>query len=128
MTAQEIRAVDMFSGAGGSSWGARLAGATLVAAFEMWDIAKSVYKENFPATECYGGRIEKHSARKLAKKLGHIDLIIASPECTNHGPAKGAKKRCEKSRATALQVTRFARAMRPRWIVIENVQGMKSWS
>lgn len=53
---------------------------------------------------------------------------MASPECTNHSVAKGNKPRCEKSKATAMQVVRFARALRPRWLVVENVVSMKNWS
>jgi DNA (cytosine-5)-methyltransferase 1 len=66
--------------------------------------------------------------RRLKKKLGRIDLILASPECTSHSPAKGNKPRCEKSKNTAFQVIRFAKAFQPRWIVIENVVSMRNWS
>jgi DNA (cytosine-5)-methyltransferase 1 len=117
----------MFCGVGGSSWGARQAGVDVVAAFDIWDMAKRVYTENFPAASFFSGRIESLSARAVQEQIGKIDLIIASPECTNHGPAKGAKERDEKSRETALHVTRFASMLRPRWIVIENVPGMRSW-
>ena len=57
-----------------------------------------------------------------------IDIILASPECTNHSPAKGNKPRCEQSKDTAFQVVRFAEAFQPRWIVIENVVKMRKWS
>lgn len=124
---EKIRAIDMFCGVGGSSWGARQAGVDVVAAFDMWDMAKRVYAENFPETAFFSGRIESISPRAIREHVGKIDLIIASPECTNHGPAKGAKERDEKSRETALHVARFASTLRPRWIVIENVPGMRSW-
>jgi DNA (cytosine-5)-methyltransferase 1 len=64
----------------------------------------------------------------LKKSYGKIDMILASPECTNHSPAKGNKPRCEESKDTAFQVTRFAKAFQPRWVVIENVVSMKRWS
>jgi len=60
--------------------------------------------------------------------VGDIDLIMASPECTNHSVAKGNKPRCEKSRDTALQVVRFAQAFKPRWVIVENVVSMQKWS
>jgi len=63
----------------------------------------------------------------LKKTLGKIDLILASPECTNHSVAKGNRPRCERSRATAMLVIKFAKALRPRWLVIENVVSMKNW-
>jgi DNA (cytosine-5)-methyltransferase 1 len=94
----------------------------------MWPVAEAVFKANFPQANFYGGRIEQHDPDSIAKELGKIDLIMASPECTNHSVAKGNKPRCEKSRETAMQVVRFAEALRPRWLVIENVVNMKSWA
>lgn len=123
-----IRTIDMFCGAGGSSWGARLAGAEIAAGFDMWPLAEKVYKDNFPEARFFPGRLEDMSPKDLARELGDIDLILASPECTNHSPAKGNKPRCEKSRETAFQVTRFAKALNPRWIVVENVTSMKKWT
>lgn len=43
-----IRALDMFCGVGGSSAGARGAGVDLVAAIDMWPLAKATYSDNFP--------------------------------------------------------------------------------
>jgi DNA (cytosine-5)-methyltransferase 1 len=126
--AKEIRAIDMFCGAGGSSWGAHKAGVKIVAAFDRWALARKTHEENFPGTKTFGGRLENIRIPKLKQELGRIDLILASPECTNHSPAKGNKPRCEKSKNTAFQVIRFAKAFRPRWIVIENVVSMRKWT
>lgn len=124
---KRIRAIDLFSCAGGSSWGAKAAGVSIIAGFDQWELAGKVYKTNFPKARFYLGKLEKAQVRKLAKELGKIDLILASPECTNHSVAKGKKRRSEKSRETAFQVIRFARAFKSRWVVIENVTSMKRW-
>ncbi|MCP4263583.1 MAG: DNA cytosine methyltransferase [Planctomycetes bacterium] len=124
---KKIRAIDLFCGAGGSSWGAHCAGVEVVAGFDFWPVAKSVYSDNLPDAKFYCENIEDLDPSNLKKELGDIDLILASPECTNHSVAKGNKPRCEKSRSTALQVLRFAKAFEPRWIIVENVVGMKSW-
>lgn len=123
-----VRAIDLFCGAGGSSCGARAAGVEIVAAFDMWDVAESVYRDNFPDVKFYSGRIEDHDLDQVVQEVGEIDLIMASPECTSHSVAKGAKPRCEKSRETALEVVRFAEAFKPRWVVVENVVSMVNWS
>lgn len=123
-----IRAIDMFSGVGGSSWGARQAGVEVVACFDLWGLAGKNHHTNFPSTKFYHGRLEELDIDTVAKEIGQIDLILASPECTNHSPAKGNKPRCEESKNTAFQVTRFAEKFRPRWIVVENVVSMKQWS
>jgi len=124
----KIRAIDLFCGAGGSSWGARSAGIEIVAGFDMWETARNAYRDNFPQARVYGGRIEDVDLAAVKGDIGEIDLILASPECTNHSPAKGNRPRCEASKATAFQVTRFAREFRPRWVVIENVVSMRKWS
>lgn len=126
--AKKIRALDLFCGAGGSSWGAREAGVEIVAAFDLWPLAGEAHDTNFPEAEFIHGRLEEHDVAALAKKYGKIDLILASPECTNHSPAKGNKPRCEQSKDTAFQVVRFAKAFKPRWIVIENVVNMRKWT
>lgn len=123
----KLRALDLFCGAGGSSWGARDAGIEIVAAFDLWPLAGAVHDLNFPESKFIEGRLQDHDIDCLVKELGPVDIILASPECTNHSPAKGNKPRCELSKETAFQVTRFAAAFNPRWIIIENVVNMRKW-
>ncbi len=122
-----IRALDLFAGAGGSSWGATLAGIEVVAACDSWDVAAATHAENFPSALFYPCAMEKINVAKLAREVGRIDLLLASPECTNHSPAKGSKPRSDASRDTAFQVVRFAKILRPRWLVVENVVSMRKW-
>ncbi|MCL4870117.1 MAG: DNA cytosine methyltransferase [Anaerolineae bacterium] len=122
-----IVAIDLFCGAGGSSYGARLAGVQLVAAFDMWQPAVATYNANFGnIAQCED--IREVDPESLKAEIGQIDLIMASPECTNHSRAKGKGERCETSRDTAFEVIRFASVFLPRWIVIENVVEMRQWS
>ena len=125
--AEPIRALVLFCGAGGSSWGAREAGIKIVAGFDMWDLAGKTHKANFPESEFIQGRLQDLDLDALVAKLGKIDLIIASPECTSHSPAKGNKPGSDESKDTAFEVVRFADAFKARWLVIENVVGMKRW-
>ncbi len=123
-----IRALDLFCGAGGSSWGARNARATIVAGIDASPNAAAAYQRNFPDAKVICQQLERTTSRSLKRRIGNIDLLLASPECTNHSPAKGSAPRCEKSKRTALQVIRFAAAFKPRWIVIENVVNMRRWT
>jgi DNA (cytosine-5)-methyltransferase 1 len=100
----------------------------IVAAFDLWELAGKNHHVNFPSARFYPGRLEDVNLRQVAKDVGKIDLILASPECTNHSPAKGNRARCEVSRNTAFEVVRFADKFKPRWIVIENVVSMRRWS
>jgi len=123
-----IRTLDLFCGAGGSSWGAKEAGAKIVAAIDKWDLARETYLDNFPRVHFFSDAAEKLSPRKVFKTTrGRIRLILASPECTSHTCARGNGNRSENSRKTAFQVVRFARTIKPRWIIVENVIHMRSW-
>ncbi len=125
-----IRAFDLFCGAGGSSCGARSAGIKVIGGIDAWSVATDTFALNFPSGRVWNARIETLSAKQIASEIGGIDLLLASPECTNHTFAKG--KRCatesaELSRKTANHVIRFAKAFKPRWIAVENVVSMKRW-
>jgi DNA (cytosine-5)-methyltransferase 1 len=122
-----IRTIDLFCGAGGSSTGARKAGAQIVAGFDIWTPAVHAFKCNFPEAMVYNQDIRKLNSTDVRRAIGKVDLLLASPECTNHSNAKGAAERDEQSRSTAFQVLRFAKAFQPEWIVMENVTEMASW-
>jgi DNA (cytosine-5)-methyltransferase 1 len=122
-----LKALDLFAGVGGSSSGAMAAGVEVLAAIDYWDLAKKTYQENFPRVKFLKRKCEDVKLGELRRKIGDVDLIIASPECTSHTCAKGSAPRSEKSRRTAFQVVRFAKAFNPRWIVVENVVHMRSW-
>jgi DNA (cytosine-5)-methyltransferase 1 len=122
-----FRALDLFCGAGGSTCGAKAAGVDVVGAVDAWDLACMTYQKNHPGTRVYHTTCDKLDPAVVQRELGPIDFLLASPECTNHTCAKGAAVRCEDSKNTAFQVVRFAKRLRPRWIVIENVIQMRTW-
>lgn len=122
-----LRTLDLFCGGGGSSWGAKAAGAEIAFGVDAWDLATKTFKANFPGAETLTMTLDESSGPELLPSLGKIDLILASPECTNHTCAKGSRPRDEKSRGTARYVVSFASELRPRWVVIENVIHMRTW-
>lgn len=126
--AAAIRAVDLFCGGGGSTFGASSAGVKVVAGIDSSVTAAKAYASNFPSTKLYNNDIRKLSPKEIRGEIGDVDLIIASPECTNHSVAKGRHTPDEESRMTAFEVTRFAAEFMPQWIIIENVVQMQSWS
>jgi DNA (cytosine-5)-methyltransferase 1 len=104
-----------------------MAGATPVGGIDMWSTAIETYNLNFPDAMTWRRRIGGLSAMQVARSVGKIDLLLASPECTNHSVAKGNAPRCEDSRRTAFEVVRFAKVMQPRWLIVENVVAMRRW-
>ena len=127
LAGKQVRVFDLFCGGGGSTRGAVLAGAKPVAALDMWDLATKTYKLNFPSADVYTSKAKSVPARHIRDEVGQIDLLLASPECTNHSIARGNKPRCEDSRNTAFEVIRFAKVLKPRWLVVENVLQMRKW-
>lgn len=121
------RVLDLFCGGGGSSYGARMAGCEIVAGVDAWKTASETWSDNFRGGNPICARLEGEEVLPQIQGLGRIDLLLASPECTNHTCAKGAKPRSEDSKATAMQVIHYARRLRPKWIIVENVVHMRSW-
>jgi len=125
---EDIRAFDMFCGAGGASLGAREAGAKIVGGVDLWGPAVESFRLNFKDAHVFEQDLRILTPEQVLAKTGPINLLISSPECTHHTCARGAKPRSEESRDTAFQVIRYAEVMKPRWITLENVVHMKPWA
>jgi len=121
------RVFDLFCGGGGSSLGARSAGAIIAGGAEIGPYACQAFSKNFPEATMYNGDLRELDPTLVLRDIGPIDLLLASPECTNHTCAKGSAPRSEESRDTALQVIRFAETLTPGWIILENVVHMRPW-
>jgi DNA (cytosine-5)-methyltransferase 1 len=122
-----IKALDLFCGGGGSSWGARAAGARIVCGVDADATARDAYAENFPEARALHLKMTPNTGPSELGPLGKIDLLLASPECTNHTMARGSRPIDHHSRETARFVLNFAMGLLPRWIVIENVTQMRAW-
>lgn len=121
------RVLDLFCGGGGSSWGARNAGAEIVCGVDAWPVATQTYRANFPGARVFNTTLDENSCSSLLGDVGPIDILLASPECTNHTCARGSRPRDEHSKRTANYVINFAKELKPRWIVLENVVQMRNW-
>ena len=128
---------DMFCGAGGSSLGAEAAGMQLVMAANHWQTAIDVHQANFPDAAHDCADISEVDPRRWPV----TDVLLASPECTNHSQARGVSRRwqdptlfdkpdpsAERSRATMWSVPHFAEQNRYSAIVVENVVEATKWA
>ena len=126
-----IRAADLFCGAGGTSTGlveacTELGFKTELTAINHWDIAVATHTANHPKSRHLCASLDSINPRDLYKE-GELDLLWASPECTHHSIARGGKPINDQSRATAWCVVRWAEALRPNIILVENVKEFVSW-
>lgn len=56
-----------------------------------------------------------------------VGLLWASPDCKHFSKAKGGKPVSKKIRSLAWVVVKWARAVRPRVICLENVEEFQTW-
>ena len=136
-----LTVTDQFCGAGGSSQGARELSRSMGGGLEVklalnhWKLAIETHNTNFPDTLHDCTDISACDPRRYPK----TNILITSPECTNHSLAKGKKRKQredlftsldpeeERSRATMWDVPRFAEYHDYELIIVENVVDARYW-
>ncbi len=118
--------VDLFCGGGFGARGAVRAGGRPILGVDAWKLATDTYMSNFPQATVLQKRIEELDPFVLSKRY-KPDVLLTSPECTAHSIARGSKPGSEKSRETAISIIPWVDAMKPQWVIVENVNRMKSW-
>lgn len=131
MVKRPFNIADLFCGAGGTSTGAMLACQDLgiearLTVFNHWERAIATHKANHPDARHYCHAIDNLNPRDIFKE-GELDLLWASPECTHHSIARGGRPINDQSRATAWCVVRWAEALLPPVILVENVPEFLNW-
>lgn len=122
---------DLFCGAGGTSKGAceaaeELGYAPNLTAINHWPVAIETHTRNHPGARHLCTGIDSVNPRDLYAP-GELQLLWASPECTHHSVARGGRPIHEQSRATAWCVIRWADALLPPVILVENVPEFVTW-
>lgn len=138
-----LTVTDQFCGAGGSSQGVRrlsnrIPGVEVKLAMNHWKLAIETHNTNFPETIHDCTDISACDPRRYPS----TNILITSPECTNHTLAKGVRRvhsqmelfnsgkidaSAERSRATMWDVPRFAEYHNYEVIIVENVVDAREW-
>ena len=119
--------IDSFAGGGGASMGIEWAlGRCVDLAINHDERAITMHEENHPHT--------RHIREDIWKvdPIGATDgrdvgLLWASPDCKHFSRAKGAKPVEKKIRSLAWVVISWAKRVRPRVIILENVREFADW-
>ena len=136
-----VTLTDMFCGCGGSTTGAAaVAGVEVRMAMNHWRLAVDSHNTNHPETDHDCADISQTHPGRYQRTTG----LIASPECTNHSLAKGARRKnlaqgdffkqtaidpsAVRSRATMWDVVTFAEQHRYEFIITENVVDVRYWN
>lgn len=122
-----MQAVDIFSGAGGMSIGASLAGVDVKYAIENDPHAAATYSANHSHTVVLNSDIRKVNTSQLVNvKPNEPLLLFGGPPC------QGFSTSNQKTRTSAnsnnwlfLEYMRFVKDLEPDWVVFENVKGLK---
>lgn len=119
--------VDNFAGGGGASTGIELAtGYSVDIAINHDPEAIKMHKANHPNTKYYCENVWAVDPVKACK--GHpVALAWFSPDCKHFSKAKGGKPKDKNIRGLAWVACRWAGLVRPRVIMLENVEEFKTW-
>ncbi len=119
--------VDSFAGGGGASTGIEIAlGRSPDIAINHDGEALSMHERNHPTT--WHIRHDVWKVDPIAATQGRpVGLMWASPDCKHFSKAKGGEPREKGIRDLAWVVVRWAEQVRPRVILLENVEEFQTW-
>lgn len=120
-----MKAIDLFSGLGGFSRGAELAGCSVVWAGNHWPAAVAIHSANHTDTI--------HACQDLQQTAWETvpshDLLLASPACQGHSRARGKERaHHDAQRATAWAVVSAVECHLPPFVIVENVPEFAKWT
>ena len=123
----EEKIVDSFAGGGGASTGIELAtGRVVDVAINHDPDAILMHKTNHPHTTHYQASVWDVDPLEVTGG-SPVGLLWASPDCKHFSKAKGGKPVDKNIRGLAWIVLRWAGTVRPRVIILENVEEFQTW-
>lgn len=125
----ELKIINLFSGAGGFSLGAKRAGFDIAGSVEIDPQALSVYKKNFPNSPRWAKDISTISATEILKKfnlqVGEIDGIIGGPPCQGFSH-QGNNNLEDPRNQLFIRFFEIVEEAVPKFFLAENVPGILS--
>ena len=119
--------VDNFAGGGGASTGIELAiGRSVDIAINHDPAAIAMHKANHPTSKHYCESVWEVDPME-ATAGDKVGLAWFSPDCKHFSKAKGGKPVEKKIRGLAWIVLKWAGKVRPRVIILENVEEFQTW-
>lgn len=123
----EEKIVDSFAGGGGASTGIELAtGRVVDVAINHDPDAILMHRTNHPHTMHYQASVWDVDPMEVCGG-SPVGLLWASPDCKHFSKAKGGKPVDKRIRGLAWIVLRWAGTVRPRVIILENVEEFQTW-
>lgn len=119
--------VDNFAGGGGASTGIRMAiGRDVDIAINHDPAAIAMHRANHPYTQHLCESVWDVDPKEVVQNRP-VSLAWFSPDCKHFSKAKGGKPVEKSIRGLAWVAVRWAATVRPRVIILENVEEFKTW-
>lgn len=116
-----MRAIDLFSGAGGMSLGATLAGIEVVGAVESDMYAAQTFQHNFPSATIATCDIREFKSDTFK----NIDMVFGGPPCQGFSTSNQRNRGIKNSKNWLFEeFFRVVSELSPEWVVLENVKGI----
>ena len=140
-----IRAVDLFCGAGGFSWGlvealkniaidadqpteAVLKDSIDLVGVNHWEQAIATHKENHPWARHFLDDIQAINPRDVFDERDpDVKILSGGIECTHWSTARGGKPVDDQKRMPAWDFLTWIQKLRPENVLVENVKEFASW-
>lgn len=120
-----LKAIDIFSGAGGMSIGASMVGIDVVVAVEYDKHAAATFKANHPNSEIIAKDIREVT---LDEKYKNPFLLFGGPPCQGFSTSNTKTRNTQNTNNSLFhEYIRQVKELTPEWFVFENVEGIKSF-
>lgn len=117
--------IDLFSGAGGLSLGAEMAGIKIGTAIEVDKNATQTFQRNHKEAEVIQGDIQEIDPKALVNDKNPVFVIMGGPPCQGFSMSNTRTRNMDNLKNYLfLEFVRFVEVIKPTWFVLENVWGL----
>jgi DNA (cytosine-5)-methyltransferase 1 len=121
-----LRALDLFAGAGGLSRGFEWAGAgEVIGAVEIDEAAAGTFRANHPSAKVWVDDIRNVDPGAVSQELGPIDVVLGGPMCQGVSQ-RGPRDPYDERNFAFWAFAGYVRKLKPRYFVMENVPAVAS--
>lgn len=123
-------AIDLFCGAGGLSEGFRQAGFDVLAGNDIDPFAAQTFAASHPRAQFMPSPMENLSASDFfdatGLRMGELDCLIGGPPCQAFSVYNHKRGLHDKRSGLFYEYLRIVEGLKPNWVVLENVTGIRS--
>ena len=123
---KKLIGIDLFSGAGGFSFGLQKNDIKIILANEIEKDFANTFALNHPKTKVLNNDIHNIDFKKELKKIGcnSVDVLCGGPPCQGFSTV-GSKNKKDKRNSLFWEFLRAANDIEPKSVIFENVAGFK---